>query len=187
MGTFTIDVADEAGTREVARALAARLRDGETVLLEGDLGAGKTAFAREVAHGLGVPEEEPVASPTFALVHEYAIPPGPGGRGERLLLHADLYRLSHPDEILELGLEGVIGVSAVALVEWGERFADAIPGVVATVRLTSRGETARTIAIEAPSERGAALLAELGTVVSGASAGPPGDGAPAPSRPGLRG
>ncbi|MBC7173730.1 MAG: tRNA (adenosine(37)-N6)-threonylcarbamoyltransferase complex ATPase subunit type 1 TsaE, partial [Polyangiaceae bacterium] len=99
MRALEIDVADESGTREVARALAAELRAGDTVLLEGDLGAGKTAFAREVAYGLGLPEEEPVTSPTFALAHEYPLDP--------LLVHADLYRLSHPDELLELGLESL--------------------------------------------------------------------------------
>ncbi len=164
MRTWSTDVTDEAGTRAVARALAAALAEGDTVLLEGELGAGKTAFAREVAYGLGVPEDEPVTSPTFALAHEYEIEPSraagarEGTRGPRLLLHADLYRLSHPDELLELGLEGVLGTSAIALVEWGERFEASIPGVALIVRLAILPEDARRIAFEAASDRGDALI-----------------------------
>lgn len=159
MRTWSTEVADEAGTRAVARALAAALAEGDTVLLEGELGAGKTAFAREVAYGLGLPEEEPVTSPTFALAHEYELePPEDAGPGPRLLVHADLYRLSHPDELLELGLGGVLGVSAIALVEWGERFGSCLPGVALVVRLSSLGEGARRIAFEALTPRGEALL-----------------------------
>jgi tRNA threonylcarbamoyl adenosine modification protein YjeE len=153
MRTWSTDVADEAGTRAVARALAAALTEGDTVLLEGELGAGKTSFARELAYGLGLDEDEPVTSPTFALAHEYEI-----GPSSRLLVHADLYRLSHADELLEIGLDGVLGTSAIALIEWGERFSASIPGVAVVVTLTVLGETARRIAFRSTSDRGEALL-----------------------------
>jgi tRNA threonylcarbamoyl adenosine modification protein YjeE len=158
---LVVEVVDEEGTAEVARALAAALGKGDTVILEGELGAGKTTFARAVARALGLPEDEPVTSPTFALVHEYQC-------GAASLLHADLYRLAHPDELRELGLEDAIGISAVALVEWGERFADALPGLALLVRLTATGADARTIALEPRGDRGGELVASLARDMAGA-------------------
>jgi tRNA threonylcarbamoyladenosine biosynthesis protein TsaE len=154
MEGFSIEVADEEGTARVARALAAALERGDTVLLEGELGAGKTTFARSVAYALGLPEEEAVTSPTFALVHEYEC-------GPSLLLHADLYRLAHPDELVELGIEDALGATAIALVEWGERFLDALPGAALIVRLEPKGEDGRRIAFEALGDRGGALVSSL--------------------------
>jgi tRNA threonylcarbamoyl adenosine modification protein YjeE len=151
---YAIEVVDEEGTARVARALAAVLARGDTVLLEGDLGAGKTTFARSVAYGLGLSEDEAVTSPTFALVHEYEC-------GSVTLLHADLYRLAHPDELFDLGLEDVLGTSAIALVEWGERFADALAGVALLIRLESTAGGGRRIAFESKDDRGRALVASL--------------------------
>lgn len=114
-----IEVTSEAGTIALAERVGAILRGGELLVLEGDLGAGKTFFARALARALGVPENVAVTSPTFALVHEYpeASPP---------LLHADLYRLGHPDELEEIGLTERVGTEWVAVVEWGERFLGAL-------------------------------------------------------------
>ena len=108
-------------TAAIGRELAARLDAGSIVLLYGDLGAGKTAFVRGLAEGLGVSPDD-VSSPTFTLTQEY--------RGGRLpLFHADLYRLDDPREIDDLGLEE-IAEQGVLAVEWAEKLpqksADAI-------------------------------------------------------------
>jgi tRNA threonylcarbamoyladenosine biosynthesis protein TsaE len=102
----------EAETAAVAHDLAARLDAGFVVLLYGELGAGKTAFVRGLAEGLGVQPDE-VSSPTFTLVQEY--------RGGRLtLVHADLYRLDNPREFDDLGLDE-IGADGVIAIEWAEK------------------------------------------------------------------
>jgi tRNA threonylcarbamoyladenosine biosynthesis protein TsaE len=93
------------------------------VALSGDLGAGKTTLAQAVCRGYGV--TEPVTSPTYALVHEYASPRGP-------VYHLDLYRLESPAELDNLGWDDVAGARALVLVEWPTRAGDRLPpGTVA--------------------------------------------------------
>ncbi len=102
----------ELETAAAGRTLASRLSSGSVVLLFGDLGAGKTAFVRGLAEGLGVPPDE-VSSPTFTLIQEY--------RGGRLpLFHVDLYRLNDPREIDDLGLDE-IAEGGVLAIEWAEK------------------------------------------------------------------
>jgi tRNA threonylcarbamoyladenosine biosynthesis protein TsaE len=103
-------------TKELAGQLVALMVPGDVVLLSGDLGAGKTTFSQGVGRALGV--DEPVTSPTFTLVRQYEVEPGPGG--VRTLLHADIYRLDHLGEIADLGLGQLVEDGGVALVEWGE-------------------------------------------------------------------
>jgi len=132
---------DEAATRRAARELAARLRPGNVVLVRGDLGSGKTVFVRGLAEGLGLDPLE-VASPTFALVHEY----GPAGRPP-VLLHVDLYRL--PDggaAIGDLGLEG--RGDAILAVEWPRPVLQHGPAWCVTIEEIPGG--ARRIRIEPP-------------------------------------
>lgn len=103
-------------TLELGRRIGERLAPGDLVTLEGDLGAGKTFLARSIARTLGVSESEPVASPTFALVHEYETRLG-------ALLHADLHRLRGPGlerEIARLGLRERRAEGAIVIVEWAE-------------------------------------------------------------------
>jgi len=112
------------------------------VLLYGDLGAGKTAFVKGLAEGLGVPQDE-VSSPTFTLIQEY--------RGGRLtLFHVDLYRLDDPREVLDLGLDE-IALDGILAIEWAEKLKPA-PGSLRERRIAVRiahGEgDARTIAVE---------------------------------------
>ncbi|MCL4446147.1 MAG: tRNA (adenosine(37)-N6)-threonylcarbamoyltransferase complex ATPase subunit type 1 TsaE [Actinobacteria bacterium] len=102
-------------TWRLASRVAEVLRRGDLVLLTGELGAGKTAFAQGVARALRV--EEAVTSPTFTLVHEYNC----SFQEIDTLLHADLYRLETPGEVEELGLAEMLDYGAVGLVEWGER------------------------------------------------------------------
>lgn len=127
----------EADTLAIAHALAARLTPGTVLLLRGDLGAGKTAFVRGLAHGLGVAPEE-VSSPTFTLIQEY--------RGGRLpLYHVDLYRLS-PAEVDDLGLDDLICEGGVVAIEWPERWTHA-PADAVAIEIRSTGETGREIRI----------------------------------------
>jgi tRNA threonylcarbamoyladenosine biosynthesis protein TsaE len=126
----------EEDTRAAGERFAARLTAGATVLLFGDLGAGKTAFVRGLAQGLGVPADE-VTSPTFTLVQEY--------RGRMTLHHVDLYRLE-PGEVADLGLDELTSGADVVAVEWAERWHDA-PAGAWEVRLAHTGEERRRIEI----------------------------------------
>ena len=131
--------ASEAETRELARRLAAELTPGAVLLLSGDLGAGKTAFVRGLAEGLGLDAGE-VTSPTFTLVHEY--------RGGRLpLLHVDLYRLDTA-ELDDLGLDQDLAADGVVAVEWPERLSRPVPGAI-RVRLDDVGGDDRVVSVEA--------------------------------------
>jgi tRNA threonylcarbamoyladenosine biosynthesis protein TsaE len=110
-------------TREFGREIAGFLQPGDLVLLEGGLGAGKTTFVQGIASGLGITES--VTSPTFTLMRIYEINRGPADSppraepGPKRLLHADLYRLEHLNEVLDLGMLELID-EAVCVVEWGE-------------------------------------------------------------------
>ena len=112
-----------AGTRQLARALAAFLRAGDLVLLFGDLGAGKTTLVQGLVAALGV--SEPVTSPTFALAHHYQADPAGLAASVRQVRHLDLYRLADAGELLDYVVEEL--AQAVVLVEWGEPLAQAFP------------------------------------------------------------
>lgn len=99
------------GTRAVAAALAGLSREGDVILLAGDLGSGKTAFAQGFGWALGV--TEPITSPTFTLVHSY-------DTGGAQLHHADLYRLDQLSEVTDLALAELAEYHGIVLVEWGD-------------------------------------------------------------------
>jgi tRNA threonylcarbamoyladenosine biosynthesis protein TsaE len=127
----------------VGRELAPTLSAGDVVLLYGDLGAGKTAFVRGLADGLGVPPDS-VSSPTFTLVQEY--------RGGRVpLVHVDLYRLNDSREIDELGLDE-IAAGAVLTVEWAEKLRTGWPEAI-EVRFEHADGDTRHLAINYPITR----------------------------------
>lgn len=113
----------EAQTEIFAARLAQRVPPGSTLCLAGDLGAGKTVFARGFARGMGV--TSPVTSPTFTLVNSYEgrMPDG----SKRTLHHFDLYRLGDPDELHDIGWEEYFDGEAVCLVEWPDRAGDLLP------------------------------------------------------------
>jgi tRNA threonylcarbamoyladenosine biosynthesis protein TsaE len=124
----------EAETAAAARDVAARLGAGDVVLLFGDLGAGKTAFVKGLAEGLGVPGDQ-VSSPTFTLVQEY--------RGGRLpLFHVDLYRLDDPREVDDLGLDE-IAADGVLAIEWAEKLPRATSGAIVVRIEHGDGDTRR--------------------------------------------
>ena len=127
----------EEETQQIASDFAARLQAGGVVLLHGPLGAGKTAFVRGLAAGLGI-DPAAVSSPTFTLVHEY--------RGGRLTLyHVDLYRLERAASD-DLGLEEMGVADGVLAIEWPERLRYDLPGAV-SVTLEMVSETARRITL----------------------------------------
>jgi tRNA threonylcarbamoyladenosine biosynthesis protein TsaE len=133
--------ASESETFQAGRDLSAGLRAGDTVLLDGDLGTGKTVFARGVAAGLGV-DPRSVHSPTFTLVNVYA--------GRLPVYHIDLFRIEKPEDLRELGLEDVIGTDGVALVEWPGRLGRYRPGRAIHVTLRDGGGERREITVERP-------------------------------------
>ena len=129
---------NEAETEALGARLAKTLPDGAVVAMYGDLGAGKTAFVRGMARGLGLHCR--VSSPTFTIVNEYL--------GERTLIHFDMYRLSGADELFEIGWEDYLNRGAVCAVEWSEKVQDAFFGDEITVTIEKLGETERMIDIE---------------------------------------
>ena len=127
----------EEETAEVARALATTLAPGAILLISGPLGAGKTAFVRGLAAGLGI-DSEVVSSPTFTLVHEY--------RGGRLVLyHADLYRLEQT-AMEDLGLEERKVAAAVLAIEWPDRLTHGLADAI-SVTIDIVDEDSRRIAV----------------------------------------
>lgn len=138
--------ASESDTRAIAVTVAGDLSAGAVLLLSGDLGAGKTAFVRGLADGLGINSDE-VTSPTFTLVHEY--------RGGRLpLIHVDLYRLERAD-LDEIGLDDDLAARGVVAIEWAERLSRRIPGGV-SVTITDQGADRRLIEVASPAAHGSA-------------------------------
>jgi tRNA threonylcarbamoyladenosine biosynthesis protein TsaE len=132
-----IETSTEAETETAGEALGKRLAAGSVVLLFGDLGAGKTAFVRGMARGIGANPHD-VSSPTFTIVQEYA------GRSATLY-HVDLYRLEAA-EIDDLGLDDLVSSDGIVAIEWAERWKGR-PDDVTEVRLEHRGEDRRAIDI----------------------------------------
>ncbi|MBW2377469.1 MAG: tRNA (adenosine(37)-N6)-threonylcarbamoyltransferase complex ATPase subunit type 1 TsaE [Deltaproteobacteria bacterium] len=143
----------EADTLALARSLAAVLEGGDVVGLEGGLGAGKTTFARGAVHGLGVPEETAVTSPTFALLHQY--------EGRLPVAHADFYRLGGEAEVEELGVDELLEEGAVLLVEWGRKFSGMAARTVLWVELEIVSDVARRACLRAQGVRGDAIIGAL--------------------------
>ena len=133
-----------AETEALGEALAARLTAGTVVAFTGDLGAGKTAFTRGLARGLGVPDR--VTSPTFTIVNEYE-----GGRLP--LFHFDMYRLGSSDELFDIGWEDYLARGGVCAVEWSENVADALERDTVRVDIRRGGEEVKESA-SLPSREG---------------------------------
>lgn len=145
-----VSLVDAEATRRAGAALAARVRGGDAIALVGDLGAGKTTFVTGLVAALG---GGTAASPTFALVNEY-----PGGR--LIVWHVDLYRIERAAELVELGLDDVLGdPRGICLVEWADRFA-VMPADHLRLDLAHAGD-ARTLVATGTGPRGAALASAL--------------------------
>ena len=135
----TLFALSEEETMDIGRNVARSLRGGEILLLEGDLGLGKTVFARGVAAGLGIAPED-VSSPSFTLVQEY-------GGGRLPMFHVDLYRLAGPADIETLGLDDYVAAKGVVVVEWGERLDLSFRREALLIRFHDVGEGSRRIEI----------------------------------------
>ncbi len=133
---------NEAETEALGARFARRLPGGTVVAMYGDLGAGKTAFVRGMARGMGL--DCRVSSPTFTIVNEYL--------GERELIHFDMYRLGGADELFDIGWEDYLNRGAVCAVEWSENVRDAFSGDETVVRIDKLGDTRRRITIEGAEE-----------------------------------
>ena len=133
-------------TEKVGAALAQKLNPGTILAYRGDLGAGKTAFTRGLAKGLGC--KELVTSPTYTIVNEYL-----GGRLP--LFHFDMYRLASSDDLWDIGWEDYLDRCGICAVEWSENVEDAMEGAI-TITIEKLGETSRRITIE-----GGEIIADL--------------------------
>ncbi|NLM84246.1 MAG: tRNA (adenosine(37)-N6)-threonylcarbamoyltransferase complex ATPase subunit type 1 TsaE [Clostridiales bacterium] len=137
---MTIFSHSEKETEEAGRRLAERLGPGAVVALCGDLGAGKTAFVRGMAEGLGIRAR--VSSPTFTIVNEYP--------GRVPLFHFDMYRLSGEDELYEIGWDEYLERGGVIAVEWSEIVPNAFPENTVRVTIARTDDGGRRIDIEMP-------------------------------------
>jgi len=152
-----VDLPDESAMAALAERLAPAVGGGGVLFLRGDLGAGKTTFARALLRALGVGER--IKSPTYSLIETYRVPAV--APAERAIHHLDLYRIADPGELEWLGLPDLCGESSLLLVEWPERGGDALPGADLLVDL-AYAERGRRAVLHALTPRGAAWLAPLG-------------------------
>lgn len=147
----SFELSDEAATRRFAARVAAAMDEGAVFHLRGELGAGKSSFARALLQALGVAGR--IKSPTYSLVEQY-----PLERGQAW--HLDLYRIADPDELQWLGLDALGEPGAVVLIEWPERGQGAIPSPDVELALAYAG-SGRCARLQACSDRGARLLERL--------------------------
>jgi tRNA threonylcarbamoyladenosine biosynthesis protein TsaE len=162
--TSTLDIISHssAQTHRLGMRLGELMRGGELLLLEGQLGTGKTTFTQGLAQGMGI--EEVINSPTFTLLKEYeGAPAGPGGplqqrRRGPALYHFDLYRLDNPEEIVDLGFEEYFIGDGVSVVEWAERAGLYWPSEQLRIRLKMLSETKRGVLCTATGSRYCELL-----------------------------
>ncbi len=130
----------EEETEKIASLIAAALSPGDTVLLRGNLGAGKTVFSRGFARGLGC--EDTLSSPTYTIVQEYQLPSG------ARLYHMDLYRIADAASALGFGVDEFIDdPKAYKLIEWPERIESLLPEKCLTVEITHEGDEERSLRI----------------------------------------
>jgi tRNA threonylcarbamoyladenosine biosynthesis protein TsaE len=127
-------------TRKWGKCLGESLKNGDVLALRGDLGAGKTALAQGIGEGLGV--ARPITSPTFTLIHEYE---GQCHGIKSRLVHMDLYRLKHPQEVEVIGVEESFSEDTICLIEWPEIAFDYLPENCLEVEILGSGEQKREI------------------------------------------
>lgn len=145
---MTAELATRRATSDLARRLGPLLKPSDLVILTGPLGAGKTFFTRALCRALGLPDDTRVPSPTFTLVHEHDTNPP--------ISHADLYRITSPEQVRQLGLDAQRDDGRVLVVEWGEPYIEELGGdaLVLTFALNPRRVT-----LSATGPRSSELLA----------------------------
>ena len=125
-------------TMEIAAEFAEKLKEGDVIALDGDLGAGKTCFVKGIAASLGITDH--ITSPTFNIVKEYY--------GRLKLYHFDVYRIDDIDELFQIGFEEYLNDSAVSIIEWAELIDEALPEIIIRVSISGSGYEKRHIVIE---------------------------------------
>jgi tRNA threonylcarbamoyladenosine biosynthesis protein TsaE len=140
-------------TLAAGRHLASEFHPPCLVILEGELGSGKTTLAKGIVAGLGAAREEAVSSPTFTLVHEYG--------NDTKVYHVDLYRIEDAGDLATLGLEEIINEKAVVLVEWGEKFSKIFPAPDFHIKLEHLGLEDRRITVQAAKSASSRPVAAL--------------------------
>jgi tRNA threonylcarbamoyladenosine biosynthesis protein TsaE len=152
--TVVVNLGSPEQTQEFGESLGRLCKGGETILLSGDLGAGKTCFTQGLARGLAIPPEQEVTSPTFVLHCEY--------RGRLVLNHIDLYRLGDNLDFSHTGFDELFGLSgAVCVVEWADLLHDATPHEHLGIHLEISGEDSRAARVCSFGERHLHLIGEL--------------------------
>jgi tRNA threonylcarbamoyladenosine biosynthesis protein TsaE len=126
-------------TQAFGRALAAHLRSPGFMILQGELGSGKTTLTKGIVSGLGAAEADEVTSPSFTLVHEYG--------HDKKVYHVDLYRIEEAQELLTLGLEDLLAQQATTIVEWGERMGEDLPAPRLLVQMEYLSDEKRRIKV----------------------------------------
>lgn len=158
MTELRVKTASEEETSALGRLVGELLESPSLILLQGNLGAGKTVLARGIARGLGVPEDVPITSPTFTLMNHY--------QARLDLYHFDLYRLGEPEELIELGFDEFAHGSGVTLVEWPERLEGSCFNHL-RVELVRHGELQRELRFFAVGESYREFLQRLAGRVEG--------------------
>ncbi|MEX1008921.1 MAG: tRNA (adenosine(37)-N6)-threonylcarbamoyltransferase complex ATPase subunit type 1 TsaE [Acidimicrobiia bacterium] len=150
MNTLAAQTHSSAETFSLAARVGTILRAGDVVALVGDLGVGKTVFAKGIARALGIDEE--VVSPTFTLVREYEAPVP--------LVHVDVYRLDHLQELHDVGFDELVGGPSVTVVEWGDRVGALLPAERLEVLLTQGDDDEDRVVVFEPSGRSWAVRSD---------------------------
>jgi len=148
-------------TQELGATLGSLLLLGDVLLLTGDLGAGKTQFAKGIAVALGI--KRPITGPTFNLIFEY--PAGDGG--PVVLRHFDLYRLENQEELQDIDYFGLLEDTVVSIVEWGDKFPQALPLDFLLIDFEFVDENKRTLRLKAFGQRSQELLKTITEVFRG--------------------
>lgn len=145
--TFTID--GESAMRSLGQRLASVLPPQAVVTLSGDLGAGKSVLARAILHALG--HEGPVPSPTYAIVESYHL-------AQHRVAHLDLYRLTDPGELHDLGFDDVVAEHDLLLIEWPEQGGSLLPPATLAIRIDTESDERRRVTLRADAGLAAPIL-----------------------------
>lgn len=141
MDTFEILLKSLSDTEKLGRFLGETAQAGETICLDGDLGAGKTTLSQAIARGLEVPENCYVTSPSFSILHEY--------EGRLPMYHMDFYRLQDSIEVLDLGFEEYFYMSGLTVIEWSMRAAAVLPEQRISLEILRHDNEQRRVVIRA--------------------------------------
>jgi len=140
-------------TLEIGRIIGEQLGAGDVLALTGDLGSGKTCLTQGIARGLRVPEEYRITSPTFTLINEYP--------GRVRLYHMDMYRLTGPEDLADMGYEDYFYGDGVVVIEWAEKITDVLPAENLRASLRYINESSREIRMAGGAGKAGRIIAAL--------------------------